>query len=145
MNLRKDKVVQSTDGDALSSKYSAVQKGYLQDEFIDLFVAGSKQAAAQQGPGSARKVVAQFQPKLPLINRGTFVRHHAIDVLVDRFLAAKNRARESRSFLWALDRTRGHSVYGAASPKTETRFCTTRLISPCPSSEKETLSCRIRP
>jgi [phosphatase 2A protein]-leucine-carboxy methyltransferase len=89
MNLRKDKVVQSTDGDALSSKYSAVQKGYLQDEFIDLFVAGSKQAAAQQGPGSARKVVAQFQPKLPLINLGTFVRHHAIDVLVDRFLAAK--------------------------------------------------------
>lgn len=89
MNLRKDKVVQSTDGDALSSKYSAVSKGYLQDAFIDLFVAGAKQAAAQQGPGSARKAIAQFQPKLPLINRGTFVRHHAIDVLVDRFLATK--------------------------------------------------------
>ncbi|KAG5361608.1 Leucine carboxyl methyltransferase 1 [Yarrowia sp. C11] len=89
MNLRKDKVVQSTDGDALSSKYSAVQKRYLRDDFIDLFVAGAKQAAAQQGPGSARKTVAQFQPKLPLINRGTFVRHHAIDVMVERFLSAK--------------------------------------------------------
>lgn len=89
MNLRKDKVVQSTDGDALSSKYSAVHKGYLRDEFIDLFVAGAKQAASSQGPGSARKTLAQFQPKLPLINRGTFVRHHAIDVLVERFLAAK--------------------------------------------------------
>ncbi|KAG5358172.1 Leucine carboxyl methyltransferase 1 [Yarrowia sp. B02] len=89
MNLRKDKVVQSTDGDALSSKYSAVQKGYLKDAFIDLFVSGAKQAASQQGPGSARKAVAQFQPKLPLINRGTFVRHHAIDVLVDRFLTAQ--------------------------------------------------------
>lgn len=89
MNLRKDKVVQSTDLDALSSKFSAVQRGYLEDEFIDVFVAGIRQSAASQGPGSARRSASQFQPKLPLINRGTFVRHYAVDVLVNRFLAAK--------------------------------------------------------
>ncbi|KAJ5738748.1 hypothetical protein N7493_001903 [Penicillium malachiteum] len=65
----KDLVVQGTDNDASVSRLSAVELGYLGDPF----------AKALTAPENATR-------RLPIINRGTYVRTTAIDQLVDRFL-----------------------------------------------------------
>ncbi|KAJ6166254.1 hypothetical protein N7485_009498 [Penicillium canescens] len=65
----KDRVVQGTDNDASVSRLSAVELGYLEDAY----------ATALTPPGSATR-------RLPIINRGTYVRTTAIDQLVARFL-----------------------------------------------------------
>lgn len=77
--MRHDQIIRSTDIDALVSKYSACQKGYLEDPYIEKFV----QAIKAEGPRTA----AQFTPKLPLINRGTYVRQCSISTLIDDFLS----------------------------------------------------------
>ena len=64
-----DKVVQQTDQDASVSRLSAVEAGYLDDPFAQYFVSG------------------EGQRRLPIINRGTYVRTKAIDNLVDEFLS----------------------------------------------------------
>ncbi|KAK9472035.1 S-adenosyl-L-methionine-dependent methyltransferase [Dipodascopsis tothii] len=66
----KNRVVQATDTDALLSKVSAVRAGYLDDELAELFVPSGTDAGR----------------KLPLINRGTYVRATAISALVEAFL-----------------------------------------------------------
>ncbi|KZF25168.1 leucine carboxyl methyltransferase 1 [Xylona heveae TC161] len=63
-----DQVVQHTDQDATVSRLSAVELGYISDPFVKLFVAEGAQR------------------RFPIINRGSYVRTSAIDVLVDRFL-----------------------------------------------------------
>lgn len=73
----KDKVVQQTDQDASVSRLSAVEAGYLDDPFAKYFVSG------------------EGQRRLPIINRGTYVRTKAIDNLVDEFLS-KNPAQEKQ-------------------------------------------------
>ncbi|KAI1004807.1 hypothetical protein K3495_g3406 [Podosphaera aphanis] len=65
----KDLDIQGTDTDAAVSRLSAVSSGYLSDSFASFFV---------QGQNSRR---------LPLINRGTYVRTTAIDLLINIFLA----------------------------------------------------------
>lgn len=64
----KDKIVQQTDSDASLSRASAVALGYLNDPFAALFITG------------------ETPRKYPIINRGTYVRTTAIDILVERFL-----------------------------------------------------------
>ncbi|ODQ65868.1 leucine carboxyl methyltransferase, partial [Nadsonia fulvescens var. elongata DSM 6958] len=83
---RQNKVIQSTDLDALSSKYSCVKKGYLDDEYIDTIVAGLK--AGLTGNSNSSGVSSQFDKgkKSPIINRGTYIRHNAMDQLVEGFL-----------------------------------------------------------
>lgn len=68
--VAKNKIVQQTDQDASVSRLSAVQLGYLDDPFAELFVTG------------------QGQRRFPIINRGTYVRTTAIDNLVHHFLSA---------------------------------------------------------
>ncbi|KAL4795338.1 leucine carboxyl methyltransferase 1 [Aspergillus venezuelensis] len=65
----KDRVVQGTDNDASVSRLSAVGLGYLEDPF-------------------ARTLTPQMAEtrRLPIINRGTYVRTTTIDQLVARFL-----------------------------------------------------------
>ncbi|KKY26548.1 putative leucine carboxyl methyltransferase superfamily [Diplodia seriata] len=63
-----DSIVQQTDGDALGSRVSAVDAGFLRDPFIKDFV------------------TEEVQSRFPIINRGTYVRTVAIDRLVDHFL-----------------------------------------------------------
>ncbi|KAF2405260.1 leucine carboxyl methyltransferase 1 [Trichodelitschia bisporula] len=63
-----DQVVQRTDQDASVSRMNAVALGYLDDQFAKFFT-----------PGPVPK-------KYPIINRGTYVRTTAIDMLVRRFL-----------------------------------------------------------
>ena len=75
--VAKDKVVQQTDQDASVSRLSAVEAGYLDDPFVKYFVSG------------------EGQRRLPIINRGTYVRTKAIDNLVDEFLS-KNPAQEKQ-------------------------------------------------
>ncbi|KAL4806593.1 S-adenosyl-L-methionine-dependent methyltransferase [Aspergillus unguis] len=68
-NASKDRVVQGTDNDASVSRLSAVGLGYLDDPFA--------RALTPQGSETRR---------LPIINRGTYVRTTTIDHLVARFL-----------------------------------------------------------
>ncbi|USP75192.1 hypothetical protein yc1106_02466 [Curvularia clavata] len=63
-----DNAVKSTDQDAAGSRVSCVELGYLHDPYAKLF---ATQPASR---------------KLPLLNRGTYVRTSAIDLLVARFL-----------------------------------------------------------
>ncbi|KAH7119000.1 leucine carboxyl methyltransferase 1 [Dendryphion nanum] len=64
----KDNAVRNTDQDAAGSRVSCVELGYLNDPYAKLF-------ATQ--PATRR---------LPLLNRGTYVRTSAIDLLVDKFI-----------------------------------------------------------
>ncbi|KAF2005883.1 leucine carboxyl methyltransferase 1 [Amniculicola lignicola CBS 123094] len=64
----RDTAVRSTDQDAAGSRVSCVELGYLDDPYAQLF---ATQASTR---------------RLPLLNRGTYVRTSAIDLLVDRFL-----------------------------------------------------------
>ncbi|KAL2823139.1 leucine carboxyl methyltransferase 1 [Aspergillus granulosus] len=66
---QKDRVVQGTDNDASVSRLSAVGLGYLEDPF-----------ARSLTP------LGQETRRLPIINRGTYVRTTAIDQLVAKFL-----------------------------------------------------------
>lgn len=63
-----DNAVKGTDQDAAGSRVSCVELGYLHDPYAKLF---ATQPAMR---------------KLPLLNRGTYVRTSAIDLLVDKFL-----------------------------------------------------------
>ncbi|KAG6011520.1 hypothetical protein E4U54_008040 [Claviceps lovelessii] len=64
-----DAAVQATDTDAAVSRLSAVDLGYLDDAYARLFVTG---------PPTRR---------LPIINRGTYMRTTSLDVMIRAFLA----------------------------------------------------------
>ncbi|KAL6710584.1 carboxy methyl transferase for protein phosphatase 2A [Coniothyrium glycines] len=64
----RDNAVKGTDQDAAGSRVSCVELGYLHDPYAKLF-------ATQQATR-----------RLPLLNRGTYVRTSAIDLLVAKFL-----------------------------------------------------------
>lgn len=84
-----DQVVQQTDHDANSSRLSAVELGYLKDDYAKAF----------STPGD--EPVRRY----PLINRGTYVRTTAIDRLVLAFLQG-NAARKQIVSLGAGSDTR---------------------------------------
>lgn len=73
-----DTAIQSTDTDALTSRLSAIHAGYLDDAFSDMFLPA-------QGPGEAQGPRGRVR-KMPVINRGTYVRCVAVDALVREFL-----------------------------------------------------------
>lgn len=90
----KDKLVRATDLDALSCRLSANAKGYFDPP--DAYIAPLLQSYQQnlhlcQGYtqlSAGRTLRAAFKnPKLPLINRGTFLRTVSIDALVAAFVA----------------------------------------------------------
>ena len=66
-----DAAIRLTDTDAVTARYSAVQKGYIRDPFT--------RPLLPRG--------AQFQPsRPPLINVGTYVRSEGIDSLVTQWI-----------------------------------------------------------
>ena len=71
----RDKIIQETNQDASSSRMSAIALGY----FDDLF------ARALYPSG------AEIPKRYPIINRGTYVRSKAVDLLVHRFLEVNPR------------------------------------------------------
>lgn len=99
---RRDKIIQETDTDALSSKYSAYRKKYLRDPYIETLV----HHACQENANLARS----FVDKLPLINRGTYVRNKSIDLLVDAFINAQSAGRKQIISLGAGSDTRPFHV-----------------------------------
>lgn len=66
-----DAVIAATDTDAAGSRLSAVRAGWLEDDFAEAFYAAP----------DARSV-----RRMPIINRGTYVRTTAVDALVGDFL-----------------------------------------------------------
>lgn len=74
---RRDRIIQATDVDALASKYSSVSKGYIHDPYINMLVEGLR---------NDKRNKESFTPKLPLINRGTYIRQYSVDRLVKEFL-----------------------------------------------------------
>lgn len=68
---RKDKIIQSTDIDALSSKYSAYLKGYIHDPYLQAIVDGQKQQST-----SRDNVSSSFVPKFPVINIGMSIMNY---------------------------------------------------------------------
>ncbi|RDA88765.1 hypothetical protein CP532_4131 [Ophiocordyceps camponoti-leonardi (nom. inval.)] len=68
-NSSADAVIQDTDTDAAVSRLSAVQTGYLCDLYAESFVSG---------PAPRRQ---------PIINRGTYVRTRALDLIISSFLS----------------------------------------------------------
>lgn len=97
-----DATIQGTDTDAAVSRMSAVQIGYLDDPYAELF--------AQFGPGAARR--------LPIINRGTYARTTAIDKLVDKFLDDTESSPEGRQIvsLGAGTDTRSPRLFSPSAP-----------------------------
>ncbi|KAH8911412.1 leucine carboxyl methyltransferase [Coniochaeta sp. PMI_546] len=67
-----DTTIQGTDTDAAVSRMSAVDVGYLDDPYAQYFVSNV--------PGPVTR-------RLPIINRGTYTRTTALDMLVDQFLS----------------------------------------------------------
>ncbi|KAI1172884.1 leucine carboxyl methyltransferase [Nemania sp. FL0916] len=69
-----DSIIQGTDTDAAMSRISAVDLDYLKDPYAHAFVV-------------ARMAGATLR-RLPIINRGTYTRTTALDMLIDSFLSA---------------------------------------------------------
>lgn len=65
--------MQQTDDDAAGSRLSAVQAGYLEDDFALAMWEGNANTTA-------------LPRRMPIINRGTYVRTVALDAYVDAFL-----------------------------------------------------------
>lgn len=78
---RQDKIIQSTDIDALSSKYSAFLKGYLEDPYLHAIVNGLKQQSRPRD-----NVVSSFIHKFPVINIGSYIRNYALNLIVEIML-----------------------------------------------------------
>ena len=74
-----DAAIRATDSDASLARLSAVNKGYLKDNYIQHFVPR-----------------ARFQPpRPPLINIGTYIRSEGIDKLVNTWIKICDAAQTS--------------------------------------------------
>ncbi|EME80901.1 uncharacterized protein MYCFIDRAFT_46445 [Pseudocercospora fijiensis CIRAD86] len=86
----RDRIIQQTDGDASSSRMSAISMHYLDDHHAKTFF--------HQG--------GEVPKRYPIINRGTYVRTTAIDKLVTRFLDTHPEQRKQIVSLGAGSDTR---------------------------------------
>ncbi|KIX03541.1 uncharacterized protein Z518_07094 [Rhinocladiella mackenziei CBS 650.93] len=88
-HINHDEIVQNTDNDAVASRLSAIDAGYLEDPFA--------------APLSTGNTVSR---RLPLMNRGTYVRTTSIDRIVDTFLSSPANTRKQIISLGAGSDTR---------------------------------------
>ncbi|KAK9382619.1 S-adenosyl-L-methionine-dependent methyltransferase [Kockiozyma suomiensis] len=77
--MSRTKAVRDTDNDALLSKAAAVAQGYFADPLIPLLL-------PPPSPSSSSRSSTPPPRRLPLINRGTYIRHAAVSRLVDAFI-----------------------------------------------------------
>lgn len=96
---RQDRLVRATDIDALSCRFWANEKRYFvaPDRFIaplvESYNANLQYCEGYTNMSAVRTLRSAFlTAKLPLINRGTYLRTHAIDTVVERFMA-ENKGR----------------------------------------------------
>ncbi|KAF3942194.1 hypothetical protein ABW19_dt0209577 [Dactylella cylindrospora] len=94
----KDRTVQQTDVDALVSRCSAVNTGYLSDPYAELFL----------------EPAAPRDRRYPLINRGTYIRTTGIDKLVEKFLSKPSRGMKQIISLGAGSDTRFFRIASSA-------------------------------
>ncbi|AOA62153.1 Carboxyl methyltransferase [Komagataella phaffii CBS 7435] len=85
--------IQETDYDALFSRYSATNKGYLEDEYLAELLQSlidvsplSAQSPHQQMNTKRKLLRMKKSIKMPIINRGTYIRTFAIDSVIESFL-----------------------------------------------------------
>lgn len=90
---KKDKVVRSTDIDALSCRLSANSKGYFDppDPFIDVLVQSYQKylkfTSGFSNLSAGRVTRTSFnESKLPIINNGTYLRTRLVDLLIEKFI-----------------------------------------------------------
>ena len=93
MDTRQEKIIRQTDLDALSLRHSANKNGYFYpaDPYIDDLIALYQNYLHYTGGYTSmlasRTVRLAFaERKLPIINRGTYLRTKAIDLAIERFL-----------------------------------------------------------
>ncbi|KAK0672729.1 putative leucine carboxyl methyltransferase 1 [Cercophora samala] len=89
-----DTTIQGTDTDAAVSRLSAVELGYLADPFASYFVAPSP-PSFHSGPSPGLPTPR----RLPIINRGTYTRTTAIDILIDHFLSSTGSSGQPRQIV----------------------------------------------
>lgn len=90
---RQDKIIRATDLDALSCRYSANKKSYFSkvDPYIENLIASYKTylpfCTGYSNMSANRTLRTAFgDQKLPLINRGTYLRTKLIDVIIREFV-----------------------------------------------------------
>ncbi|KAK6464370.1 carboxy methyl transferase for protein phosphatase 2A [Scheffersomyces coipomensis] len=90
---KKDKVIRSTDIDALSCRSSANRLSYFvpPDSYTDVLIQSYQKylqyCQGYTGLSSGRTLRQSFgDKKFPLINRGTYFRTRAIDVVIEQFI-----------------------------------------------------------
>ncbi|KAK9327232.1 S-adenosyl-L-methionine-dependent methyltransferase [Lipomyces starkeyi] len=90
--MSRNKIVQDTDSDALLSKFAAERAGYYHDPLLKLFLPSNIDPAHVH--------------KLPLFNRGTYVRVMAVSKLIDQFLETTSDTKKQIISLGAGSDTR---------------------------------------
>ena len=89
LNVMESKTVRSTDFDALSCRLSARNKKYLvNDDHLMEYIVALEQALKFEYRLSSRRVFNGIvrSNKLPIINRGTYIRTKSIDIVIEKFL-----------------------------------------------------------
>lgn len=85
---RNEKVIRSTDYDALSCRISAHKKHYVEDKYLQHIIHGFEQYLRFENKLSSKRVLNGIvnSVKLPIINRGTYIRTKSIDTIIEKFL-----------------------------------------------------------
>lgn len=85
---RNEKVIRGTDYDALSCRISANRKHYIEDKYLQHVIHGFEKFLRYDNKLSSRRVFNHIvnSVKLPIINRGTYIRTKSIDAVIDKFL-----------------------------------------------------------
>ncbi|TGJ86220.1 hypothetical protein E0Z10_g2511 [Xylaria hypoxylon] len=96
-----DTIIQGTDTDAAVSRMSAVDLGYLEDQYSRFFVQAPAMGAAVR--------------RLPIINRGTYTRTTALDRLIGSFLSATDGQERQIVSLGAGTDTRAFRLFNKES------------------------------
>lgn len=87
---KQDKIVRSTDLDALSCRWNCVQKGYFEDPNIDKIIQSYLKylqfCEGYTNLSAGRTYKSVFDKKLPIINRGTYLRTRSISHIIEQFI-----------------------------------------------------------
>lgn len=90
---KRDKIIRATDLDALSCRFQANNKSYFQpsDPYINSLITSYQQhlqyCSGYTNLSSGRTLRSVFnEQKLPLINRGTYLRTRLIDLIINKFI-----------------------------------------------------------
>lgn len=92
---RPDKIVKSTDLDALSCRFNCIEKGYIKDEavnkIIESYLKHLRFCDGYTNLSAGRAYRSIFDKKLPIINRGTYLRTQSISLIIEKFIQHHQR------------------------------------------------------